>query len=114
MTEVVHAADLAGDETHVFSIDNPRRGWLLFPMTAGTGRSGAVNLQIGLKGADGNSIIYQGRGATQTIETMRFLNKGGYTVACRKSRNRIVSLRLSTRRQSSHSVLTYSIVMYPR
>ena len=80
VTEIVRATGLVGNEPHSVRIDNPRKGWLFFRLTAVTGRSGAVKLNIGLEGGAEYEVIGQGRGQTKTTEAMRFLDKGEYSI----------------------------------
>ena len=97
VTEVLLLRDLKGDGTHVFSIDNPRRGWLFFRTNALAGRRGKVNLQIipqDGENAGAEPVIEYGRGDHKTVESMRYLDKGSYTLHLRMEDAEVSSLEV--------------------
>ena len=97
VTEVLLAHDLKGEGTHRFSIDNPRRGWLFFRTRALAGRAGEVRLSIRPEGgADSpeDLVIEYGRGDHKTVERMRFLDPGRYTVGLRLKDAEVSSLEI--------------------
>lgn len=83
VTQLFNAEALTGDSTHVFTIENPRNGWLFFRCRALVGRAGAVEASVRLRTAQNappQPVLAYKAGERRTIESMRYLTKGSYTV----------------------------------
>ena len=80
VTELILAKDLDDNSEHVFTFDNPRKGWLFFRTRAWTGRSGALKVTLSPEQVTAQvtnlELISYKAGEKKTAEAMRYLPKG--------------------------------------
>ena len=82
VTELLSVENAALKEAKVFTIENPRKGWLFFRSKAWAGKTGEMTITITPQGASTvgkeEKILTYRAGDKRTTETMRFLPKGAY------------------------------------
>jgi len=109
VTELVRLGDVSRDGEHWLSFRNPREGWILFRAAAWAGPEGRMSVALApAEGGAPNELIALEPGEKRTIEVMRHLAAGAYSLRVDLRDTKLTSLSVRT-----IPVLVYATFNYP-
>ena len=109
VTELVALEGITRDGEWTLTFRNPREGWVLFRATAWAGRGGRMTVALAsAEDGEEDSLITYEPGEKKTIEVMRYLPAGDYSVGVVMRDMAVDSFSVRT-----IPVLIYATVNYP-